>query len=76
VGEKLRVFTSRELEQLLSRYGFELISQRGVIENGEIWLPDARSLFRFTPAETCRSARFEIFLPTQRFPNTNGEADQ
>lgn len=29
MGEKLRVFTARELEQLLARYGFERISQKG-----------------------------------------------
>lgn len=29
MGEKIRVFTARELERLLSRYGFVLISQKG-----------------------------------------------
>lgn len=29
MGEKIRVFTARELERLLARYGFELISQKG-----------------------------------------------
>jgi predicted RNA binding protein YcfA (HicA-like mRNA interferase family) len=29
MGEKIRVFTVRELERLLSRYGFVLISQKG-----------------------------------------------
>lgn len=29
MGEKIRVFTARELERLLSRYGFILVSQKG-----------------------------------------------
>ena len=29
MGEKIRLFTATELERLLSRYGFVLISQKG-----------------------------------------------
>lgn len=29
MGEKLRVFTAREIERVLSKYGFTLISQKG-----------------------------------------------
>ncbi len=29
MGEKIRLFTARELESLLLRYGFVLISQKG-----------------------------------------------
>lgn len=29
MGEKIRLFTVRELERLLSQYGFELVSQKG-----------------------------------------------
>ena len=29
MGEKIRVFTARELERLLSRYGFIMVSQKG-----------------------------------------------
>ena len=29
MGERFRLFTSREIEKLLSRYGFALISQKG-----------------------------------------------
>ena len=29
MGEKIRLFTAREIERLLSRYGFVLISQKG-----------------------------------------------
>ena len=29
MGEKIRQFTARELERLLARYGFQLVSQKG-----------------------------------------------
>lgn len=29
MGDKLRVFTAREIERILSKYGFILISQKG-----------------------------------------------
>lgn len=29
MGEKIRLFTVRELERLLSQHGFELVSQKG-----------------------------------------------
>jgi predicted RNA binding protein YcfA (HicA-like mRNA interferase family) len=29
MGEKFRLFTAREIERLLSRYGFVLVSQKG-----------------------------------------------
>ena len=29
MGEKIRLFTARDLERLLARYGFVLISQKG-----------------------------------------------
>ena len=29
MGERIRLLTVRELERLLSRYGFELVSQKG-----------------------------------------------
>ena len=61
MGEKIRLFNARELERLISRYGFVMSRKKAAIENGAICPLAAKSLFHSIAEEHFRSEHSEVF---------------